>query len=106
MKQQINLTKSELQVLQVHLRDTIQDIQILKDTYSAFADHYWKLCDKENDKDSWNYESLKFQLNKKQKYSRKLKKLANIQGKIKKMISSSSGNSNGEFIDYMGVNCD
>ena len=84
-----NLTKPEIQFLMSEIKCLISDIEAQKYRVSYCAGQHWNKCDKETNKDSDNYSSLKYYLTKKNKYKQQQKKLSAIQGKLKKLTQSS-----------------
>jgi hypothetical protein len=81
------LTKSELQYLIYRVKNLIKSSENWKDVYSTNANFLWEKCDKNNNPGSDEYQALKYHLTQKDKYTKQQKKLAVIQGKLKKLAS-------------------
>ena len=82
------LTKSELQYLIHKIKPLIEDLDSYKDYYKTLASHCWHKCDKETDPNSPQYDVLKRRLTEFQSAKTEQKKLALIQGKLKKLAST------------------
>ena len=82
------LTKSELQYLIHKIKPLIERAESSKELYTLNSNLFWARSDKENDPDSLEYQDLKYYLTRKDKFKQEQKKLALIQGKLKKLAST------------------